>query len=294
MNGKCLDIGTIQCFLDGETSQEESLRIGHHIANCEACAQLLAVAEDENSFVFSTLEREMNALVPTQRLWTRINDSIKVEKSRQPFWRTIFAFFGASLLSPAATSAAAVLVVFGFIGAYLVLRQPTQQITYVAPPVAHKDSSLTPALPSVVPVEDEQPSADTASAVETTTAPTVVHVKQGSLSDDKLEKLVKDANRIRPITTEYYITGEESYIKTIADLKETVDGRKDAVFTGSSRVAFERDLAVVNDSINRMRKVVRKNPRNQAAKQVLYSSYQDKIDLLNAVAQKDELMATVD
>ena len=58
-------------------------------------------------------------------------------------------------------------------------------------------------------------------------------------------------------------------------------------------MAFERDLAVVNDSINRMRKVVRKNPRNQAARQVLYASYQDKIDLLNAVAQKDELMLSV-
>jgi hypothetical protein len=41
---------------------------------------LLAVAEDENSFVFSALDREMNALVPTQRLWSRINDSIETEK----------------------------------------------------------------------------------------------------------------------------------------------------------------------------------------------------------------------
>jgi hypothetical protein len=50
-------------------------------------------------------------------------------------------------------------------------------------------------------------------------------------------------------------------------------------------------MAVVNDSIQRMRQEVRKNPKNESAKQVLYSSYQNKIDLLNSVTQKEELMA---
>lgn len=292
MNGKCLDIGTIQCFLDGETSQEESLRIGHHIANCEECARLLAVAEDENSFVFSTLDREMNALVPTHRLWSRINDSIKVERSSQPFWRTIFAFLGVSLLSPTSASAAALLVVFGFLGAYLVLRQPETQISYVAP-VVQQTVPVNPSLENNG-AFDSTPIVETPAKFGSSTGQRVEHIKQSTLSNDRLERLVDDANRIRPETADYYVPGEVSYIKTIADLKETVDGRKDAVFTGSSRVAFERDLAVVNDSISRMRKVVKKNPRNQAARQVLYSAYQDKIDLLNAVAQKDELMATVD
>jgi hypothetical protein len=293
MNGKCLDIGTIQCFLDGETSQDESLRIGQHIANCEDCARLLAVADDENSFVFSTLDREMNALVPTQRLWTRINDSIKVERSNQPFWKVIFAFIGASLLSPTATSAAALLVVFGFIGAFLVLRQPAEVAQL---PSAPQSEAKVNSIPQAFQPQSEVASVETELVNVIPTGPTVQHVKQSSLSSEKLENLVKDANRIRPVTADlpHYIPGEESYIKTIADLKETVDGRKDSVYTGSSRVAYERDLAVVNDSINRMRKVVKKNPRNQAARQVLYSAYQDKIDLLNSVAQKDELMATVD
>jgi hypothetical protein len=90
-----------------------------------------------------------------------------------------------------------------------------------------------------------------------------------------------------------YLPGEESYVKTISDLKQNVDQQKDAVMTPSSRVSYERDMAVVNDSIKRMREVVKKNPRNQAARQVLYSSYQDKIDLLNSVAQREELMASL-
>jgi hypothetical protein len=61
----------------------------------------------------------------------------------------------------------------------------------------------------------------------------------------------------------------------------------------SERVAYERDMAVVNDSIAKMRQEVKKNPKNQSAKQVLYSSYQNKIDLLNSVSQKEELMASL-
>jgi hypothetical protein len=105
---------------------------------------------------------------------------------------------------------------------------------------------------------------------------------------------------IRPQTALYttpaddrYLPGEESYVKTISELKQNVDSQKDSVMTPSSRVSYERDMAVVNDSIKRMRDVVKKNPRNQAARQVLYSSYQDKIDLLNSVAQREELMASL-
>ena len=39
MNGKCFEIGTIQAFLDGETTPEMSLRLTDHVAGCEACAR---------------------------------------------------------------------------------------------------------------------------------------------------------------------------------------------------------------------------------------------------------------
>ena len=68
VNGKCFEIGTIQAFLDGETAPEVSLRLTGHVAECDACARQMAEAEEENSLVFSTLERELNTLVPTQRL----------------------------------------------------------------------------------------------------------------------------------------------------------------------------------------------------------------------------------
>jgi len=89
------------------------------------------------------------------------------------------------------------------------------------------------------------------------------------------------------------LLGEESYIKTIATLEKTVDSRKDDVLRPSARFAFEKDLAVTDDAIKKMKAEVRKNPKNEAAKDVLRASYQNKIDLLNSVAEKTELMSSL-
>jgi ribosomal protein S15P/S13E len=90
-----------------------------------------------------------------------------------------------------------------------------------------------------------------------------------------------------------YIPGEESYVKTIASLSQTVNNQKDTVLRPSELVSYERDMAVVDDAINKMRKEVQKNPKNESAKQVLYTSYQNKIDLLNSVSQREELVASL-
>ena len=81
-------------------------------------------------------------------------------------------------------------------------------------------------------------------------------------------------------------------MKTISSLARTVEEQKDEVLRPSERVSYERDMALVNDTIAKMRKEVKRNPRNESAKQVLYSSYQNKIDLLNSVSQKEELVAS--
>jgi hypothetical protein len=88
------------------------------------------------------------------------------------------------------------------------------------------------------------------------------------------------------------VPGEESYIKTINELQQNLSPQN-ASMKASSQVAYQRDLAVVDDAISKMREVVRKDPRNQGARQILYSSYQDKIDLLKSSAQRDELIASL-
>jgi hypothetical protein len=149
-------------------------------------------------------------------------------------------------------------------------------------PVVQQASNNEPILASVPSSDPKQP------AVERT-----------NLSDEQLKKTIR-ANFVErgPRTpnaipaSAQYLPGEESYIRTIGDLQQGVTVQN-ASLSASNQVSFARDMAVVDDSIKKMRDVVRKNPRNQAAKQVLYSSYQDKIDLLRSSAQSNELMASL-
>ena len=297
MNGNCFEIGTIQAFLDGETSPDVSLRLTDHVASCDACARLMADAEEENSIVFSALERELTTLVPTQRLWARINEGIEVEKSHAPFWQKAMAFIHPSLLNPSIAAAAGILLVMGLFTAVVLVRDlnpPVAQAPVETPagPVTVPGPEVAKVAPSNVEPEASAPQQavgvtnlspkETGAIAASVNAPQRKIVAQPALATDR--DLV-NANQ--------YLPGEESYVKTIADLKQNVDTQKDAVMTPSTRVSYERDMAVVNDSIKRMREVVKKNPRNQAARQVLYSSYQDKIDLLNSVAQREELIASM-
>ncbi|MDQ3491373.1 MAG: hypothetical protein M3449_09970 [Acidobacteriota bacterium] len=301
MNGNCFEIGTIQAFLDGETAPDLSLKITNHAAACEACAHLLAEAEDESSVVFSILEREFDSLVPTQRLWSRINESIAVEKSHNPFWQKITFALSALIANPSLAVAASVLILFSMFAAVWNLRPDTandgNREMAAAASIQRTEQPATLGI-----ISNERENMPQASAAE------VYSVKETNISSDKLRKLVTDVSykeaksqtrpqftavRSSPASVAEYLPGEESYVKTISDLKQNLDGQKDNILNPSSRVAYERDMAVVNDAITKMKEVVRKNPKNQSAKQVLYASYQNKIDLLNSVAEREELMASL-
>ena len=90
---RCFDIGTIQAFLDGELAPDLSQKVTRHIALCGDCATAFAEAEDETAIAFSALEREYDTLVPTHRLWTKINDSIAVEKKQSSVWQRFYIRF---------------------------------------------------------------------------------------------------------------------------------------------------------------------------------------------------------
>lgn len=289
MNGNCLDIGTIQAFLDGETRPEHAVKISEHVADCDACATLLAQAEEESSLVYSVLDRELNTLVPTHRLWSRINESISEEKTKASFFERISALFTSSFLNPSFTAAAGILLVVGMMA---VIWNMNPAVSTDTPLVANNfPSESKPASPVSAPVAPVVVSADA--------PPKRPAITETNFSEDEVAKTVR-ANFIQrgpktPNATSVsaqYLPGEESYIKTVNDLQQGVTVQN-ASMSASSQVSFARDLAVVDDSIRKMRDVVKKNPRNQAARQVLYSSYQDKIDLLRSSAQSNELMASL-
>src|ERR1041385_5474120 len=128
----CLDTGTVQAFLDGELKPAEVSTVSAHIAACDACAARLAAAEEESAFVFSVLEREMDALVPTQRLWAKINGSIEVEKQTAPFWKKAWVYISTSLASPSIAVAAGLLIVLGVSTVVFVVRNESNNAVPVA------------------------------------------------------------------------------------------------------------------------------------------------------------------
>lgn len=298
MNGKCLDIGTIQAFLDGETRPEEAVKISDHVADCDACTILLAQAEEENSLVFSVLDREMNTLVPTQRLWNRINAEIADEKSHSSFWQRFLGSISASLGSPSFAGAAGILLFAGMLSVVW-LNWPGSTPGNGTVEVA-SGSLQIPTAP--LPESPEEHIAITSSEPDLPAgSETKPKVEVTNYSADEIKRMVTTANHIErgpkktyviPAASPRYLPGEESYIKTIEELQQSITAQN-ASMKASGQVAFQRDLAVVDDAIVKMRKVVQKNPRNQAARQILYSSYQDKIDLLKSSAQRDELMASL-
>ncbi|HEY2867848.1 MAG TPA: zf-HC2 domain-containing protein [Pyrinomonadaceae bacterium] len=287
----CLDTGTIQAFLDGELVPAAASGVSAHIAMCDACAGQLAAAEEESSFVISVLEREIDALVPTQRLWSKINDSIAVEKATTPFWTKAWNTLIASLANPAIAVAAIAVIALGVSWVVFVDRTP------VAPPIDTARSSdrstqitnLSTLNPTPVVTSAESKSGV---AVLRSNDPKPAPVRAENIAYSVPMTSRVDAATSRG-TQPDHIPGEQSYIKTIASLDQTVNGQKDSVMKPSERISYERDMAVVDDAIAKMRKVVQKNPKNESAKQVLYTSYQNKIDLLNSVSQREELVASL-
>lgn len=288
MKDDCLDIGIIQAFMDGELAHDERARVSGHFALCDACTFLLTEAEDESAIVFPALEREFNTLVPTQRLWTKINASIVTERDNKPFWHKAWAFLTVTLASPSFAVAASLVIMVGICAAvWFNWSETPTQVSELRNPTFTASPTNTIALSS--------PSSVATDSVSTPPVKTDQRFERASYrADDKRTVRVVDAAaRTASNTGSSFMPGEESYVKTISTLNKSVEGQKDIVLRPGERIAYERDLAVVNDAIARMRVEVKRNPKNESAKQVLYSSYQNKIDLLNSVAQKEELVASL-
>lgn len=295
MMEKCFDEGTLQAFLDNELSPELSQAVARHLVDCDPCAILLAEVEEETAFAFAALEQEFNTLVPTQRLWTKINESIEIQHRKRSFWQSVLTFVsGLSFTNPHVVAFGSLLLIVGVVSALIVVKKdnvPTD-VAVTKPPITNgqiaKIENTTP------------PSNDTVAPVTTVnSAP-----KNTVNPQYRVEKAVYVDNKRKPeneTTIVYppkpqpaqYLDGEESYVSTISRLERTVNENKDEVLKPSARFSYEKDLAVVNDTISKMRKEVKKNPKNEDAKQVLFSSYQNKIELLNSVTQRGELMASM-
>jgi hypothetical protein len=297
MMEKCYDEAVLQAFLDNELPSELSQSVARHLVDCDPCAELLAQVEEETAFAFTALEQEFNTLVPTQRLWTKINESIETQNRQRSLWQRLAAFAsGFSLLNPQVLAFGSLLMVVGVVSALIVMKGSN----------APDGSDLAVVQPSVTTVSQTK--------VETTTPPisgktapaetndfdvkpknqvnSQFRIEKADYTERKIEKTEPRRDYYQPAVPQY-LDGEESYVTTISRLEKTVNDSKDEVLNPSARFAYEKDMAVVDDTIKKMRAKVKKNPKNADAKEILFASYQNKIELLNSVNQRGELMASL-
>lgn len=289
MKENCFDEGTIQAFLDGELSSDMLESVARHVSLCDDCAFLLSEAEEQSAFAFELLGDEFNSLVPTERIRANVYQAIsQFDKPKVSFWQKLFAF--KVLSNPSIVAFASLLIVFGLFATVLSLRNDQSQNPIVAVDSTPKveTNTQTPSknnsfdFVEYTPKSDSQPKPIKA-VYKAESKPSVQYLVE--------RKVIKNPKNTKNIEA---LAGEETYLKTIATLETTVNAKKDNVLRASSRVSYERDMAVIEDSIKRMKEEVRKNPKNEAAKQILRNSYQNKIELLNSVTERSELMARLD
>lgn len=317
MMDKCFDEGIIQAFLDGELGSKMIDKVTSHIALCDSCALAIAEAEQETEYAFAALEKEFDTLVPTQRLWTKINDSIEYESNKRSIWQTLSEY----LTNPMAAVCASLLIAFGLFagivkfidsqtGEFAMLEpvgmevyDPFQDVVFVEPAPAIQDDADES-------IADNGKSNQTVLVKNTPNNNRKYRVVNARYSDKggvrkgngKVNTIKKQPTQ-KPIPTDVdnsqfatqvaYLPGENTYMRTIETLEQKVNERKDYVLNASARFSYEKDLAVADDAINKMREEVKKNPKNIAAREVLRSAYQNKIDLLNAVSEKTELLVSL-
>ncbi len=308
MMEKCYDEGTLQAFLDNELMPELSQQVARHLADCDPCAVLLAEVEEETAFVFEALGQELNALVPTQRLWTKINESIEAEHHGRSVWQRLFAFASSLSLSGPQLAAFASLIFVVTVVVGLIGLKPDGSAPQIAantqkqnPPAAVGRPPVSETIARSATTQTEEEAAEEAVTVapKRLPAPSQYKIETASYADNRrgADRVASPSPRREPatpvVTRLDYIPGEDTYLSTIARLERTVNATKDEVLKPSARFSYEKNMAVVNDAIGKMKAEVKKNPKNTAARQVLFASYQNKIELLSSVTERGELMASL-
>ncbi|MBK9527476.1 MAG: hypothetical protein IPO41_03960 [Acidobacteria bacterium] len=119
------------------------------MALCDTCAIALAEAESEATFVFSALDRELDTLVPTHRLWNKINDSIAEEKAQMPWWHKAWALVSVGLMNPSIAVAASLVIVVGVFAAVWMNRAPVNSPVPSNQIATSKPNATTTAPPPV-------------------------------------------------------------------------------------------------------------------------------------------------
>lgn len=312
----CLTEEVTQRFIDGELSPEQTEGAAAHVAACERCASLLSEVEQESSLLMKAFAPEMSLTVPTVRLRERLDAAIADlqprravagESSSSGLRAWFGSLFGSISFRPQQAfgfASLAIVIVFAAIFAVIQLRNNKEAAPTVAgnrteqakaqQPVAQQPVAEQPVAPpasQIIANDGEEPAeAKPPTPVRTNTgispAPRRVSIKRpdkatGNSQPEVVQPPAPVAPRLLP--------GERSYLEAIASLTTAIEANKDDALKPTVRADYERNLAVVDQAIATTRQQAKRNPNDRYAAEFMYTAYQNKIELLSAVADQTRL-----
>ncbi|HEV7904791.1 MAG TPA: zf-HC2 domain-containing protein [Pyrinomonadaceae bacterium] len=326
----CLDEGTLQAYLDGELSPETLNNVALHLAACAACAQAAHAAEQELAHFNAAFAPALSANVPTAKLRARLDEAIAGMNAPQRGFatmpaasrlRSIYASLVASLTTftpRQATAFASFLVAVALVVVFFALIQTPDGQKTTGGEVAGNNQPSAPASSPAAPVANRETpdaiAAVTASSGDTKDkefdSPAPVRVRR----DDRAMFVKAGLNNRQPARTpvdggnaeagnttvaaaakpEPVLEDEKTYISSIASLTSAIEAQGASGLTPTLRAEYERNLAVVNQAIISSRVAARRNPQDTDAKEFLRAAYQNKVELLSAVADQAQIASSRD
>ena len=317
----CLDEGTLQAYLDGELSPETLNGVAAHLAACAPCAEAAREAESELALFSTAYAPVLQASVPTETLRARLDNAIaELNSSPRPLATTsapqrVSAFFASLVASlqtftpRQATAFASFLVAVALAVVFFALMgSPDNQNS--PKELAGNSQPSAPASPAGRIAEgqtqNDQVALKTTSEASVATNASANDERRPVFRQAKYEvannsgaarnPVVKDesAPAVVATTSESVLADEKTYLNSIASLSSAIEAQGAEGMTPTLRAEYERNLAVVNQAIVSSRVAARRNPQDTDAKEFLRSAYQNKVELLSAVADQAQIASSRD
>ena len=286
---ECLDDATLQSYFDGELSGELMESATLHIASCSNCESSARELQSELGLMAAAFAPEFSEAVPTERLRQRIDAAIAAlpyeTKAAAPvgaaaggWWQSLAALFALTPQRAFGYAGLAAVLAFAAIFGVIQVRQGNPSV---------QNSALV-AKTTTAPVTKTLGLENTTAPVAQVPAPVIaVASPKGKIERPVFRNAsfksqpVKASNAVANVKL---LPGERSYLKTIAALDSTIKSTTNRPMRPSLQAEYERNLALVDRALAATRDAAKKNPNDPDAAEFMFTAYQNKVNLLNTVA----------
>jgi hypothetical protein len=293
---ECFDEAILQSYFDGELSGQQLESVTSHLATCKTCAVTAREIEAETALLAAAFAPEFEAAVPTEQLRQRLDAAIAgLQTLRLPVKESSPFSVRAWLQSLVAPLSFTPQRAFGYAGLVLVLgfaailgitqwraTSPGVNLAANDDPSRNTKGKLAPAA-----VDSQRPAADDSQVVaKLPLAPTTLP-KNAPVKRRPTNSATTSAGNVatsKPDDRVKLLPGERSYLQTIAKLDSTINSNERPM-RPSLQAEYQRNLALVDRALAATRNAAKKNPNDPDAAEFMMTAYQNKVNLLNAVAE---------